>query len=389
MAKEFIGNLVFPERCVFGVLTCAKTQIASINIMDDRPHKAADLILPGFINSHFHGLGASNVNDDKSSLLEIMKFSPKTGVTGICPTLAAAPIEMTNVFLTNVKELSQLSDGGAKMLGSHLEGPFIAEDHKGGMDAEYLRNPTVKLAQQLIDRADGTLKLMTLSPELPGAMEVVKLLKKNHVVVSVGHTGASPAVLEQAVDCGVSLVCHLFDTFDERSVECGVSQYSLADAVLVEDRVFVELILDGIHVPKGLLELARRAAGVGRLVGITDSMVGTGLPDHDYPMADGRIFRLVNGDVCRLKSGRREIVGSCLTMDQAFRNLVMKFGFSYSEASQLLSTNPARVLQLENETGRLEKGLRADITILSPENYIVKECLVAGKTQYLARGGEK
>jgi len=389
MTKEFTGNLVFPDRCVFGILTCENDKIASIKILDKGPREDADLILPGFISLHFHGLGPYNVNGDADNLRGIMAFSPKTGVTGICPTLGAASPEMTDVFLANVKKLSCLSGLGAKMLGSHLEGPFIIENHKGGMEADYLLKPTLKRAQEFLDIAGGTLKIITLSPELPGAIEVIQLLKKNHVVVSAGHTGASPDVFEKAVDGGISLVCHLFDTFAGRCVKDGVSQYSLADAVLLEDRVFIEVILDGIHVPKGLLELARRAAGVSRLVGITDSMVGTGLPDQDYSMADGRLFHLENGDVCRLKGDHGGIVGSCLTMDQAFRNLVTKFGFSYSEASQLLSTNPARALQLEKETGKLEKGLQADLTILSPQDYIVKECLVAGKTEYLAEGVER
>ncbi|MDD3953979.1 MAG: amidohydrolase family protein, partial [Lentisphaeria bacterium] len=178
---------------------------------------------------------------------------------------------------------------------------------------------------------------------------------------------------------GAGQVCHLFDTFEGRQVQGGVSQPCLTDAILLDDRVFVEIIADGHHVPPLLIELARRCAGAARIIAITDCMQGTGLPDGVYREGDGREFRLTNGEVCRLTDGSRGIVGSCLTMDAAFRNLTGKFGFSISEASRMLSGNPARALKLQDRSGELRAGLQADITILEPETQQVESCLVSGK----------
>ena len=149
---------------------------------------------------------------------------------------------------------------------------------------------------------------------------------------------------------------------------------------LIDDRVTCEVIMDGLHVSAPLVTLTRRAAGTNRIIAITDSMQGTGLPDRDYLMSDGRAYTLKNGDVCRQKENG-SIVGSCLTMNQAFINMTEKFGFNASEASKALATNPARLLGLDKETGRLEPGMAADIAVLAKDG-AVQMCFVKGEKKY-------
>ena len=235
----------------------------------------------------------------------------------------------------------------------------------------------------MIAAAGGTLRMITVSPEIPGAEALIRRFAGAGATVSAGHTGLPPDRLADAVDWGVRHVCHLFDTFDPREVAGGATQPSLVDAMLIEDRLLLEIIPDGIHVPPPLLTLARRAAGADRLVAITDAMQGAGLPDGVYTMADGRRYTLANGDVCRLADDPGTIVGSCLTMNRAFANLVRRFGFTPVEAAKATATNPARALGLAAVTGALRIGLAADIVVLAPDGH-VRRCLVDGRERYRA-----
>lgn len=374
------GNLVLPHEVCFGELAIADGLIGKITPLST-PQPDAPLVLPGFIDLHFHGLGPYSA-DDPQSLPGMAAFAPQTGMTGFCPALAPTPWPDQLAFVRHGKTAAHDKNAGARCLGTHLEGPFIAPAAKGGMNEEFLRPASLDDLRELLREADGTLRLLTLSPELPGALDVIAEAVKHGVRVAIGHTRCTLDDFRQAVEAGARQVCHLFDTFEGRPVQGGVSQTCLADAILIEDRVDVEIIPDGHHVPPGLIELTRRAAGPGRIIAITDAMMGAGLPDGVYAESDGRAYRLTNGDVCRLTDGTETIVGSCLTTHTAFRNLTGRFGFSVQEASRMLSANPARALNLQDQTGALREGLWADLTVLSPDHAVVRRCLVGGITAF-------
>ena len=375
--NKLTGNLVVSDDLCFGELTIKGAVISRIT-RHGEARSGEPLILPGFIDLHFHGLGPHSTGH-LDSLRGIAEFAPRTGTTGVCPAASPNRWEKLLAFVQNGAVLAKSEPVGAHFLGTHLEGPFIAPEAKGGMNAQYLHTASIADLETLIEAAEGTLRVLTLSPEIAGAMDLIRLACSRDVQVSIGHTHCTPEQFSQAVSAGARQVCHLFDTFEGRTVQGGVSQPCLADAILIDDRVFVEIIADGHHVPPMLIELTRRCAGAARIIAITDCMQGTGLPDGVYQEEDGREFRLTNGEVCRLTDGSRGIVGSCLTMDAAFRNLTGKFGFSIPEASLMLSGNPARALKVHDRTGELHVGLQADITVLDPETYQVETCLVNGK----------
>ena len=374
------GNLVLPYEVCFGELVIADGLISAITPLGT-PQPDAPLILPGFIDLHFHGLGPYSAEDPRT-LLDMAAFAPQVGMTSFCPTLAPTPWPDQLAYVRQAKEAALVQHAGARCLGTHLEGPFIAPAAKGGMNEDFLRPASLDDLRALLREADGTLRLLTLSPELPGALDVIAEAVKHGVRVAIGHTHCTIDDFQKAVEAGARQVCHLFDTFEGRPVHGGVSQTCLTDAILIEDRVDVEIIPDGHHVPPGLIELTRRAAGPDRIIAITDAMMGAGLPDGVYAESDGRPYRLTNGDVCRLTDGTGIIVGSCLTPHTAFRNLTKRFGFPIPEASRMLSANPARALSLHDQTGALQEGLWADITILSPDHTTVSRCLVSGKTAF-------
>ncbi len=374
------GNLVLPHEVCFGELAIAEGRITRITPLRT-PQSDAPLVLPGFIDLHFHGLGAFSAEDPRT-LTDMAAFAPQTGMTGFCPALAPTPWPEQLAYVRQAAATARRRHDGARCLGIHLEGPFIAPAAKGGMNEAFLRPASLDDLRALLREADGTLRLLTLSPELPGALDVIAEAVRHGVRVAIGHTRCTLADFRLAVEAGARQVCHLFDTFEGRPVRGGVSQTCLADAILTEDRVDVEIIPDGHHVPPGLIELTHRAAGPGRIIAITDAMRGAGLPDGIYTESDGRAYRLTNGEVCRLTDGTNTIVGSCLTTHAAFLNLTARFGFSILEASRMLSGNPARALNLQDQTGALREGLWADITVLSPDRAAVHRCLVGGKTAF-------
>ena len=377
--RTLIGNIITEEQVFFGTLNIADKRIAHIEKQGEM-RSDANWITPGFIDVHTHGIGPYSA-DSGQGAQGMATFASPTGLTGVCPTLAADTSERLLAFVKEVGELAKSPNPNIpKILGSHLEGPFIDFAHKGGMDKRLVRSVDFEEAHRLLDAADGTLKLMTISPEVDGAESVITLMSRAGVTVSIGHTGCSKEQKDMAVSAGATQVCHLFDTFDGRVVEHGVSKPCLADCVLIDDRLQKELICDGIHVPQDLITLAHRAAGSEHLIAITDSLAGAGLPaGSTFPMTDGRMMFM--SDVARLVDNPESIVGSCLTMDKVFRNLITRFGFTPVEAAMMTATNSAKSCHEDHVRGSLKVGLFADIAIVSPE-FNVEETILEGNTIY-------
>ena len=377
------GNITTPDACGYGRLEICGNKISAVEIQGDCRSRA-DWILPGFIDVHLHGIYYGDATVEQVHLMA--EQAPQSGLTALCPAMASDSAENMLDFVKKVRSIVENpAAGSARMLGSHLEGPFLDYSHKGGMNENFLRQVDLQEIRNWLDVANGTLKIVTIAPELPNGLQATELLHRAGVRVSAGHTAMPPSLTADFVRCGGSCICHLFDTFDGRKVDNGVSVPNLADEVLVNDDLFIELITDGIHVPPTLVKLAIRCAGSCRIIGITDCMCGTGLPDGAYPMTDaGREFVLKNGDVCRLKDDPDIIVGSCLTQNQAFFNLTERFGFDSVTAARVLSTNPACYLGLGDSCGQLREGFTADITVLGSDKLTVRQTIIDGAEVYKA-----
>ena len=382
MSRILKGNIVSADQVFYGQLVIEGEKIRRIE--NGGPERAGEnIIVPGFLDIHFHGTGPYSLisYDD---LAGIAAFEPANGVTAFTPALASCEKKVRAEFLQNIRRLtSRRAPGCAVCAGAHLEGPWLSLEYKGGMAAEMLTLPAEEEVEDVLREGDGILRLVTLAPELPNGLNAVRKLSKAGCTVSIGHSSATVDEFTSAVEAGLSHVCHLFDAYPPRPVEEGVTQYCLADACLMDDRVTVELICDGFHVPKELVKLAIRLAGADRIVGITDSMQGTGLPNASYIQEDGYPYYLDNESVCRSEIDNG-IVGSCLPMKRAFTNLVNKWGVSLVDAVKITSANPARVIGLGEVTGQLKAGFFADINILSGGNCELKECIVRGESCFRA-----
>ena len=377
---KIYGNVVAPEDAGYGYVEIADGKISDV-VINEPCRKDAEWILPGFIDTHLHGLLDGAATAEKVHLMA--EKAPSTGMVRFCPSMASDTQEKMLEFIETVRDIVKSpAKNNSLIVGSHLEGPYMEYVHRGGMNVNFIRMPDIEEVEKFLKCADGTLKIMTISPELDGADGVIAELLKSGCIASAGHTGMSIEQAAHFADIGGKAVCHICDTWDGRTVDCGVVQPSTMDAVLLDDRLFVEMISDGVHVPPLMVKTVVRMAGAKRVLGITDALLGAGDPQGEYPMTDaGRSFHYKDG-VFRLIGLGEEIVGSCLTMNMSFYNLTNIFGFSPVESVWMTSSNSARYLGIDGFTGSLQKGLNADIAILADDMKTVEKTLLAGKVIY-------
>ena len=370
------GRAVTPEGIVEGGVTFEGGKITRVG--PPGPNVDADydfgdaLILPGFIDVHMHGLGRNGVFEAKE-LAAVAKMQCRHGTTGFLPGVASLPAERYLQFGRNVREaqaivgLDSAGEGSAEIVGAHFEGPFINPEGKGGMDEAFLRDVDLDECRRYIDEVGDVLKLMTLSPELEGGTALVRLLRAGGVVASLGHSRATVAQLQTAVEAGVEHVCHLFNTFERVSDDTdwpwGKGQTEgLLDAILDCGKLNCEMICDLVHVGPAHIRLAAERLGPDRFMAVTDSLPGAGLPPGEYTMVDGRRFSTLDG-AARLTSNGI-LVGSVLTMNRAFGNLVDHCHIDLLTAAKYTSTNAARALGLADELGSIQLGRRACLAVL-------------------------
>ena len=334
------------------------------------------IIAPGFIDIHIHGLAGYDAMDhDPESIQQISKHLAAKGVTGFLATLQTAPFDEMLAGLKQVKQATEHGGLGARLLGSHLEGPYI-NAAKQGAQQDYVRKPTRGELETILDAASGSLKIVTLAPEVEGGLEAVEFLKKNGVLVSAGHSDASYEEGLRAFDVGVSQLSHMWNGM--RGVHH--REPGIVGAGLVDDRVTVELIADGHHVHSAILRLTVNIKGASKVALVSDSIKPSGLPSGEY-VFDGRTYLLEDGFV-KLPSG--VIAGSSVGLNDAVRNMVREVGISLSDAVQMAADTPARLLGLHK--GRLESGFDADITVMD-DGFNVIETIVEGRTVYRLGGG--
>jgi N-acetylglucosamine-6-phosphate deacetylase len=264
---------------------------------------------------------------------------------------------------------------GAKPLGIHIEGPFLSPHKKGAHPAHLLQTPSVELFDRMWQAAHGKIRLMTVAPEMPNALDLIKHATKLGVRVSLGHSNADTAAAQAGIRAGAVSATHTYNAmrqFDHRDP-------GLLGEVLSNDQLFAELICDGLHVHPDAVRIYWKAKGADRAMLITDAMSAAGKPDGNYKLGELDV-RVVNG---RCVIGEDTLAGSTLTLDQAVINFARFTGASIVDLSKLVSRNPAHMTGFEKETGSLAVGRAADITVLSPKNEVV-ETILGGRATITA-----
>jgi N-acetylglucosamine-6-phosphate deacetylase len=312
-------------------------------------------VLPGFVDMHVHGGGGTSFTEgSEDDARRAAAFHRGHGSTSIVASLVTAPLAELE---TRAARLAGLADAGV-LAGLHLEGPFLSAARCGAQDARHLRGPDVAAFERLRAASAGYLRVITIAPELPGATALIAAAARAGVTVAVGHTDATAEVASAAVDAGATHATHLFNGMPPLHHR----EPGAAGALLDRDEVTCEVIADGVHLHDTTIRLVARAAGPGRLVLITDAMAAAGRPDGSYRLGSMRVD--VSGGVARLaeRGGSGPIAGSTATMDVIVRRAVAA-GLPVPEAAAAASTNPARVLGLQDRVGALRPGLAADLVV--------------------------
>lgn len=346
------------------------TGIGNINVPEQETMDVSDMyVLPGFIDTHIHGAYGSRFSDHEPDIEAITKFEASQGVTCIAATTAAS--EFSDLLRQFDDIVSAIKTGtlGAKIAGIHAEGPFINKKYKGAMNPNNILTPSIEKAEQMLERSNGLLKIMTVAPERENAEELIRYLVKNKVKVSIGHTNAAFEEAENGIHWGASQSTHTFNAmrpFNHR--EPGV-----LGSVLTNQNVKCEMICDFIHIHPKTIELIYRLKGADRINMVSDSGHAAGMPVTEF-MVDG-IKRYVKDGVVRLADGT--IAGSARTLLDGVRNL-LEIGIPLEDISKMASLNPAKSLNIDKETGSISIGKYADIVVLDT-NLQVKFTLVNGK----------
>lgn len=336
------------------------------------------LVLPGFIDVHVHGLRGLDALDDEAAIEKIAGLLPRFGVTAFCPTSIACPPEDLRRMLMAVQRARETPPRGARVLPAHLESNFINPEYKGAQPAACLRGPREVVregefgAREILDvicAARPDVGIMTVAPELDGALELIVDLVKHGHRVSLGHSGATFEQGMAGIDAGATQATHLFN----RMPPLGHRLPGLAGAVLSHDGVATEIVCDGVHVHPTMIRMAVMAKRPERVMAITDGTAGAGLPEGAETMLGGR--RITVRNAAYLDDGT--IAGSVLTMDQAFAVAVNSVGLSLPEASTICSTTPAREMGLTG-FGVISVGAMADIVVLDKALRVVRT-YIAGR----------
>jgi N-acetylglucosamine-6-phosphate deacetylase len=336
-------------------------------------------VVPGFIDVHVHGVDGADALDANDALTKIAAGLPKYGVTAFCPTTVACSAAVLERTLESVRRLRQQPVvPGALVIGAHLESNFINPAYKGAQPADYLYRPSSEDAAPIlreIERSRQSVSIVTLAPELEGAMNLIRSLVETGVRVSLGHSGASFETADAAVDAGARHATHLFN----RMPPLHHRDPGLAGAVLTRQEVMAEVICDGVHVHSPMIRVALAAKGADRIMAITDGTAASGLGEGGVASLGGRRICARDG-AAYLDDGT--LAGSVATMDRLFRFLVRDVRLSPSVASRLCSATPASALGLQDR-GAIVKGAVADLVVLDRE-LNVKQTYVAGQLAYSA-----
>lgn len=312
-------------------------------------------VVPGFIDMHSHGGGgATVVGADPAQVRRFVDTHRAHGTTSIVASLVSGHYDDLD---HDVRALAELTDDGL-IAGVHLEGPWLAAGRRGAHDPAALAVPEPEAVQRLLDAGSGTVRMVTIAPELEHGLDAVRTIVGAGAIAAVGHTEAGYDVARAAIEAGATVATHLFNAM--RSIHH--REPGPIIALLEDERVTVELVLDGVHLHPAAARHARTVGGAGRVALVTDAMQAAGAGDGDYLL--GKLPVRVRDGVARLAQGD-SIAGSTLTMDAAFRYAVTQAGFTMVDAAVAAATNPARLLGLNDRKGALAAGLDADLVVLN------------------------
>lgn len=371
------GRILLGRELVAGTLVVRDGRVDAIlrdphgvgtDIRAPRPALDAAIVAPGFIDLQVNGGFGAEVGEDADALRHLAKRLPRTGVTAFLPTVITSP----PAFYPRVFAAYDAARGaaGARLLGLHLEGPFLSTARKGAHQQDLIENADLNLFDLFLQ--NEAVRLVTVAPERRGVLARIRQLRERGVLVSLGHTDADYEGFVRGVDMGARMATHLYNAMSPFSHRAP----GVIGAALLDDRVTVGLIPDGVHSHPASVRLAARAKGPDGVALVTDMMAAAGMPPGTYSL--GGVPVHVDSGAARRDDGT--LAGSVLTLDQAVRNVVSWAGVTVVDALRMASEIPARLLGLEH-TGHIVIGAAADLALLN-EDLCVTGTIIGGERVY-------
>ncbi|HTF07718.1 MAG TPA: N-acetylglucosamine-6-phosphate deacetylase [Asanoa sp.] len=352
------GRVVTPTGVVTGSVEVTGTRIGTVT-----PGDVADpqWIVPGFVDMHNHGGGGDTfTTGDPDAAVRAAAFHLRHGTTTLFASLVSSPFPLMRAATA---AFAPLVDAGV-LAGIHFEGPYLSTVRCGAQNPAFLRDPSEEELGSLITSGGGAVRMVTIAPERPGALDAIRMLVSHGVIAAVGHTDASYEETLAAVDAGASVGTHVFNGMRPPHHREPGPVFALLGAA----SVVCELVADGVHLHDGTLAFATTVTGADRAALVTDAMAAAGMPDGVYDLGGQEVT--VSDRVARLTHDGA-IAGSTLTMDAALRQAVGA-GIPIVDACRMAATTPARAIGLGETVGSLQPGWRADLAILDADLRVVR-----------------
>ncbi|HUZ47635.1 MAG TPA: N-acetylglucosamine-6-phosphate deacetylase [Terriglobia bacterium] len=389
-AKAIIAGTIYTpaEEIRDGVILIEGHRIAKVGSRDQVKIPAGATVIdnadrtvvPGFIDLHIHGAAGYDLMEaTPEAVAAVGMHLARHGTTSYAATTVTASAERTlhaAEALGKIIRDSRSSQGphdsitGALPVCLHIEGPFINVKKRGAHPASQIQKPSIELLARFLDAAGDTVRIVTLAPELEGALSVLEYARGRGLKVGIGHSNATFEEAERAIAAGASHAVHIFNAmrpFMHRDS-------GIIGAVLTDDRISAELICDGVHVEPTAIRLLVKAKGLERVLLVSDSLSGAGMPDGNYRLGNFTVH--VAGGVCRTVEGN--LAGSTVTLDAALRNLSAYTGLSYQQCLPCATSNPAKVIGMEKQKGCIAPHADADLAVLD-KGFFVTQTYVRGR----------
>jgi N-acetylglucosamine-6-phosphate deacetylase len=348
---------------------------ASTTVID--AHK--NYVSAGFIDMHTHGAGGHDFMDGTiEAYLGAAEMHAKHGTTSLAPTtLASTNEELFKTFEIYTKAKEQ-NKNGATFLGLHLEGPYFAYNQRGAQDSKYLRNPLPEEYNEILNASKDIIR-WSLAPELEGALVFGKVLKSRNILPSIAHTDATYEEAEAAFHAGFTHITHLYSCMSTITRRNAFRFAGVLESAYLLDDMTVEIIADGVHLPKSLLQYVYKFKGADKIALVTDSMRGAGMPDGESilgSLQDGQKVIIEDG-VAKLMD-KSAFAGSVATSDRLVRTMINMANVPLIDAIKMITLTPARILNINDRKGSLSVGKDADIVIFD-KDINIQSTIIEGK----------
>lgn len=387
--KIFNGKIITRDNIIpDGILLVNKGIIISVGTeqveFDDaiQVDAGGNYISAGFIDIHVHGGGGHDFMDGtEEAFLKIAETHVRYGTTSMLPTTLTSEKDDLLRTLDVYEIANQKNNAGARFLGMHLEGPYFAMNQRGAQDPKYIRDPDPTEYKEILDRSSSITR-WSAAPELKGAIEFGNYIRAKGVLPAIAHTDAIYEEALEAFENGYTLTTHLYSAMSGVTRKNAFRYAGVIETAFLLDKMDVEIIADGVHLPAPLLKLVYKIKGADRTALITDAMRAAGMPEGESILGNLKtgLKVIVEDGVAKLPD-RTSFAGSVATADRLVRSMIQLAEVNLLDTIRMITYTPARILKLEDTIGSIAKGKRADIVIFD-ENINILKTIVGGKIVY-------